>query len=214
LALLQSVNTAVPTALPGRTRLTGIYKQPRSGPVRIETLGIPGDAVLDRKHHGGPDQAVYIYFADDYRWWEGELGRAFAPGAFGENLTIDGVGGRSVAAGDRFTIGDVLLEITAHRTPCATFAAIMDEPKWVKRFHEAGRPGAYARVLAEGTIEAGQPVAVTPFTGDRFTVNKMMALDGVRLPDRAILELGLAAPIHGKMRADFERKLAQWSAAP
>jgi MOSC domain-containing protein YiiM len=209
MAILESINVGSPQPIPGKTAQTGIYKKPVAGEVSIGKNGIEGDAVIDRKHHGGPDQALYLYFADDYQWWAAELGQALEAGTFGENLTIAGVEGRAVAPGDRFVMDEIVLEVTSHRTPCGTFARRMDDRMWVKRFHAARRPGAYCRVISPGTLHAGEPVRYLPFAGERVTVAELMALDGVSEPDPAILRRALAAPIHYKMRADFEEKLAR-----
>ena len=211
MAILASVNIGQPGTIPGKKAQTGIYKQPVEGTVAVTREGLAGDAVMDRKHHGGRDQAVYLYFGDDYEWWSGELEQELAPGTFGENLTIGGVEGRRVAMGDRFIIDKVVLEVTSHRTPCRTLALRMGDPGFVRRFHKAGRPGAYCRVTAEGSLHAGQPVQHVPFEGERTTVAELMELDGVSDPDPAILRRALVAPIHHKMRADFEEKLARLS---
>lgn len=207
MAALDSVNRGSPQSIAGKPFKTGIYKLPVSGPVTVERLGLVDDAIVNRKHHGGPDQAVYLYCADDYAWWAQE-GVATAPGLFGENLTISGVVGRDVAVGDRFTIGPVILEVTSHRTPCSVFAAKMGDPKFLKRFHRAGRPGAYCRVIAAGQIEAGMAVTVTPFAGERITMSELIALDGARTIDTAFLRRALTAPIHYKMRAEYQDRLA------
>lgn len=209
MAILASVNIGRPQPVPGKSAKTGIYKTPVEGDVAITREGVAGDAVMDSRHHGGRDQAVYLYFADDYAWWSKELGRDIAPGTFGENLTIGGVEGRQVAVGDRFTIDKAVLEVTSHRTPCNVFALRMGDPKFVRRFHQAGRSGAYCRVITEGAVHAGQPVRHAPFAGERTTVAELMALDGVRDPDPAILRRALLAPVHYKMRADFEERLAR-----
>lgn len=209
MAELLSVNRGKPEPIPAKSALTGIFKRPLAGPVEIDAQGLRDDAILDRRHHGGVDQAVYIYFADDYRFWSHELNQALEPGTFGENLTIDGVEGASVAVGDRFTIGPVVLEVTSHRTPCSVFAARMGDPKWVKRFHRAGRPGAYCRVLSPGAVSAGMSVAVTPYAGERFTVATLMSFDGQREIAPDILRRALTAPVHYKMRADYENRLAR-----
>src|SRR5688572_27674277 len=121
---LLSVNVGTAQHIAGYKPLTGIVKQPVFS-AEIDRLGMAGDAICDSKHHGGADQAIYLYFADDYLWWANALNRSIEPGTFGENLTISGVEGRQVAIGDRFTVGPVLLEVTYHRTPCMTFAARM-----------------------------------------------------------------------------------------
>ncbi|UXN71637.1 MOSC domain-containing protein [Devosia neptuniae] len=207
MAQLLSINLGTAQHIPGYAPLTGIIKTPVAT-ANIERLGLAGDAICDRKHHGGSDQAIYVYFADDYLWWADELGQSIAPGTFGENLTIGGIEGREVAIGDRFAIGPALLEVTYHRTPCMTFAARMGGPGWVRRFHRANRPGAYCRVLAPGAVEAGMGVGYQPYAGERVTVSELMALDGVREIDPAFMRRALATPIREKTRFKFETRLA------
>lgn len=206
---LLSVNIGKPQPIPGFKAPTGIFKQPVLGPVAITPLEVAGDAIIDRRHHGGRDQAVYLYFADDYDWWSGQLGQIIAPGTFGENLTIGGVAGQAVAIGGRFTLGDVVLEVTYHRTPCMTLAARMGDKGFVKRFARALRPGAYCRVITPGMVEAGMAVIYTPFAGERVTVTELMALDGVRDLDPAFMRRALATPIRDKTRVKYEERLNQ-----
>jgi MOSC domain-containing protein YiiM len=120
---------------------TGIYKFPVHEPVEIKSLGIEQDVICDKKSHGGPDQAVYVYEATDYEWWSRELGREIAPGTFGENLTIRDLESAQFNIGDYLQIGEVTLQVTAPRIPCGTFATRMDDPQWVKKFRRAERPG-------------------------------------------------------------------------
>ncbi|WEK04460.1 MAG: MOSC domain-containing protein [Candidatus Devosia phytovorans] len=207
MANLLSVNRGTAQHIEGYKPLTGIVKRPQPS-AEIDAQGIKDDAICDRKHHGGVDQAIYIYFADDYQFWADELGRRIEPGTFGDNLTISGVEGGRVAVGDRFTIGPVVMEVTSHRTPCMTFAAQMGDRGFVKRFHRAGRPGAYCRVIIPGTVETGMDVTVTPYQGARITVAELMALDGKRQLDPDFMRRALTAPVHYKMRADYEDKLA------
>jgi MOSC domain-containing protein YiiM len=205
---LIAVCAGQPRPIPGMKAKTGIFKEPVEGPVAIGTLGIAEDAILDRRHHGGPDQAIYVYFQDDYDWWAGELGYAPAPGLFGENLTITGTTSADTAIGDRFAIGAVLLEVTYHRTPCLTFSAKMGDKFWARRFHDANRPGAYCRVLAPGTVEAGMDVTVTRYTGERVTVSELMALDGKKGVPLDFLRRAVTTPIREKTRFKYETRLA------
>jgi len=210
MAILQSVNIGQPRPIPTKSAKTGIFKEPvdQDAQVEITKRGLTGDAIINRKHHGGVDQAVYLYFADDYAYWEQTLGREVAPGTFGENLTIGGVEGRSVCVGDRFEIEDVVLEVTSHRTPCNVFAVRMGSPGWVKQFFKAGRPGAYCRVIKTGQLRAGEPVIHVPFAGERISVSQLLALEGQRDIDPELIHRLLKTPIHYKMRADFEERVA------
>ncbi|MFE7120799.1 MOSC domain-containing protein [Streptomyces sp. NPDC057654] len=148
---------------------TGIDKRPVDGPVAVAApgpkgtggSGVAGDAVCDRRHHGGDDQAVYAYAREDLDFWERELGRELAPGTFGENLTTAGIDVTGALVGERWRVGpDLLLEVTSPRIPCRTFAGWLEEKGWVRRFTLAGVPGAYLRVLEPGEIRAGDPVEI------------------------------------------------------
>ncbi|MEQ9634959.1 MAG: MOSC domain-containing protein [Devosia marina] len=191
----------------GYSPLTGINKQPVAGPVSIGMQGIAEDAILDRKHHGGRDQAIYVYFQGDYEWWARE-GVAATPGLFGENLVIAGPTSASTAIGDRYTIGNVVLEVTYHRTPCMTFAARMGDKLWVKRFHRANRPGAYCRVLEPGTVAAGMAVTSAPYAGERITVSELMEFDLAKDIPLDFMRRAVTTPIREKTRFKYETRLA------
>jgi MOSC domain-containing protein YiiM len=189
--------------LPGKSYKTGIFKHAVNGAVMIDAEGLVGDAICNRKHHGGVDQAVYIEGSLTLDWWAQQLGRPYGPGTFGENMVISGLDNRDVSVGDRFISGDLVLEVTACRIPCATFAARMADPKFVKRYTDAARPGIYCRVIGGGIAEAGMPVEHQSFAGDKVTMPELMETFGRRLSeaDRARY---LAAPIHYKLRAMLE----------
>ena len=193
---------------PDRRAKTGIYKEPTSGPVEIGPLGMTGDAVLNQKYHGGPDQALYLYAAEDYAWWSSELGREIEAGTFGENLTTEGLDVSALAVGDRLTLGAVETQVTAPRIPCATLARRMEDEGFVKRFLLAHRPGAYLRVLRPGTLRAGDALSFRPYEGERIGIVELV--EDVRRPKRteeAIRRI-LAAPIAERLRAAKEAQLA------
>ena len=141
--------------------------------MKVAALGVEGDCVADANHHGGPDQAVYVYFAEDYEWWSEKLGRTLAPGTFGDNLTISGISSPDVAIGDRFIAGEVVLEVTVPRIPCGTLARRMEDREFVKAFRDAERPGVYCRVIAEGEVRAGTPVTHQRYAGERIGIVEM-----------------------------------------
>jgi MOSC domain-containing protein YiiM len=197
--LAVSIGDAKPVA--GKTSgKSGIDKRAVDYPVMIGREGLAGDRIINRKYHGGPDQAVYIEGLVDYDWWRSQLGRELPAGTFGENLLIEGLDNRDVAVGDRVRIGEVLLEVTSARTPCATFAAHMGDPLMVKRYAAAARPGAYARVLEEGVARAGDAVEYIRFEGDRVGLPELMRTHGQRL-DHETKNRFLAAAIGERLRA-------------
>ncbi|WP_291427155.1 MOSC domain-containing protein, partial [Deinococcus sp.] len=141
-----------------KTGQTGIDKRAVPGQVKIGPLGLEGDQVMDRKHHGGPDQAVYIYTRPDYAYWEGQLGRPLRNGEFGENLVFSGLESAAVGIGQRIQVGPVVLEATMSRIPCGTFSQHMNDPHFARKFRDARRPGIYARVIEPGEVQAGDEV--------------------------------------------------------
>lgn len=208
---LLSINIGQMTPMPGvkETGQTGIFKTPAAGPVRVTSLGLEGDAIADVRHHGGPDQAVYVYGAPDYDWWAAELGQPLAPGTFGENLTIDGLESARLSVGDRLHLAEVVLEVTSPRIPCATLAARMGDPTFVKRFRQAERPGVYCRVIRGGLAAAGEAVRLEPHPGPTITMLEMFRDYYDNAWDEAKLRRHLAAPIAIRAREDAEEQLAR-----
>lgn len=194
--------------LGARTVSTGIRKTPVERGY-VGTLGLAGDVVADEENHGGVDQALYLYSAEDYAWWANELGGPPKPGTFGENLTLSSFGPEHVRIGDRFRVGETLLEVTSPRIPCAVFATRMGEPNWVKRFAGARRPGLYVRVLEAGEVAAGDPVERLGGGEAHPTVVELMDAWYAPEPDADMLERLLAAPVAVRDRASFEKKLAR-----
>lgn len=208
---LLSVNVGQPRAhqVSGKPSQTGIYKMPTTGPMKVGHLGLAGDHILDVDNHGGPDQAVYIYSAQDYDWWAEQLGEALEPGTFGENLTFDAFGQSEVRIGDRFQIGPVLLEVTSPRIPCGTLATRMHDPMFVKKFVQARRPGFYTRVLAEGEVRAGDEVTRQAAPDDAPTILEVADLFYDKAPQRATIERMLRYPVAIRNREEYEAMLTK-----
>jgi MOSC domain-containing protein YiiM len=175
---LLSLNVGLARPVGVRHELTGIDKRPVSGARRVFApgpegggSGLEGDIIVDTRHHGGDDQALYAYARDDLDWWETELGRRLSPGCFGENLTTTGIDVTNAHIGDRWHIGEMaVVMVRVPRIPCGTFAAWQHEAHWVNRFTDRGAPGAYLKVLVPGPIQAGDLIRVEPRDGPGVTL--------------------------------------------
>ena len=155
-----NVGLPKPVSWRGRRIMTGIFKEPVDGRVRLRRHNLAGDGQADLSVHGGPDKAVYAYAIEETRLWEEELGRDLGPGAFGENLTTEGVDVSGAVLGERWRIGTTLLEIVQPRLPCFKLGLKMGDPTFLKRFALASRPGAYLKILEEGELGTGDPIEV------------------------------------------------------
>jgi len=192
---------------------TGIFKSPTDKPVQVKKLGMEGDVIVSKKHHGGPDQAVYIYGMADYGWWEKEVGKALAPGTFGENLNISELESAQFDIGDYLHIGDVTLQVTAPRIPCGTFAARMEDPQWVKKFRHAERPGLYCRVLQEGLVKAGDPVFIKKYSEETISILQVFRDYYDRNKSEETIRRHLNAPVAIRVRENLEKELQNLKAA-
>jgi len=168
---------------------SAIGKRPVSGRVAVEGVNLAGDDQADRRVHGGPDKAVYAYAIEDIEWWAAELGRELGPGAFGENLTTEGVDVTGAVIGERWRIGGeggVLLEVAQPRLPCFKLGLKFEDPKMLKRFALASRPGAYLRIVEEGEVGAGDAIEVFGAPEHGVTVAKVA--DAIQLDETLLAE--------------------------
>ncbi len=189
----------VHTLHPERTNpdgLTAIDKRAVPGPVVVGPLGLAGDLQKDSRHHGGVDQALYLYADEDAAAWADELGREVPPGLFGENLRSTGLAVSDLQVGQRLVVGrtGLTVEVTGPRTPCATFARRLGEARWVKRFTERRAPGAYLRVLTAGTVSAGDRLTHDGDPGHGVTV-----ADALVPPRTGAMAALLAAEAQGQL---------------
>jgi MOSC domain-containing protein YiiM len=192
---------------PKETGFTAIDKRPQPGRVHVGELGLAGDRVCDTKNHGGPDLALYTYADEDANWWADQLGRDIPTGLFGENLRTEGLDVNGALLGEVWRIGpEVEVMVRAPRIPCITFQHRMQLPHWVKRFHQAGRPGAYLKVLRTGSIGAGDRIEILSKPDHEVTVALMFALeDPVKM--QRMLESGV--DLMEELRANAQRVVAR-----
>lgn len=192
---------------------TAIDKRPATGRVPVQPAGtgqsgLAGDQIMDTRHHGGPDQAVYAYAREDLDWWAAELGRDLSHGCFGENLTTTGIDVTGAVIGERWQVGSdgLVLEVTSHRIPCATFQGWMGEPRWVKRFTEHGASGAYLRVVSAGTVGADDEVEIVHRPAHGVTVGDVFVprrTDAARLQRMLDEQPDLARDLVHSVRRDL-----------
>jgi MOSC domain-containing protein YiiM len=152
---------------------TGFFKTPVAGPVWLGRINLVGDGQANRRVHGGPDKAVLGYAAAHYPLWREELEQPDLPyGAFAENFTISVLDESTVCLGDIYAIGDARVEVTQPRQPCANITHRWKRPGLTQRVEQTGRHGWYMRVLAEGEVVAGLPVALLERPSPEWTVSR------------------------------------------
>lgn len=173
---------------------TGIWKYPVTGrPVVVRGVNLAGDDQADRTVHGGPDKAVYAYAAEDYQYWRDE-GMEVETAMFGENLTVQGIDLRSALVGERWRVGTTVLEVAQPRLPCYKLGIRMGDQRFMRRFLDSGRLGAYFRIIEEGEVSAGDLIHVVFPPEHHVTLRSMSEALEDRATAPALLAAGRALP--------------------
>lgn len=166
------VNRALAADLPaeGGWVKSAIVKRAVEGPVPVRLMGLQGDEQADLSVHGGVSKALYAYPQEHYSFWQtvraqagvAAWGEALAPGALGENLTLQGVLETDLFVGDQLRLPHCLLAVSEPRFPCFKLNAALGFKHAVKLMSQSGYCGSYLMVLEAGTVCAGDPITVLP----------------------------------------------------
>ncbi len=188
---------------------SGIYKLPVSGPLWAGKTGLAGDGQADLRVHGGPDKAVYAYPSEHYPTWLAELGLAEMPhGAFGENLTVEGLLEEEACIGDVYRAGEVLLQVSQPRGPCWKLARRWAVKDLAARFSQTGRTGFYLRVLQEGSLSPGMALERAERPAPQWSVLRAhRLLEGARLEPQAAAALAELPELSERSRQDLLKQL-------
>ena len=176
---LLSINAGLPREVNWRGKVvrTSIFKAPVPGRVRVMRLNIEGDQQSDLSVHGGAEKAIYAYPSEHYAFWRSQITSTDFPwGAFGENLTTEGLLEDRVHIGDRFRVGSAECIVTQPRMPCFKLGIRFNRPDMVKRFLRSGRVGFYLAVVQEGEIGAGDSVDLVAEDNSHITVADVVEL--------------------------------------
>jgi MOSC domain-containing protein YiiM len=179
MGVVVSVNVGLPrdVAWQGRTVRTAIWKTPVTGRIFAGRLNLDGDGQGDLAGHGGEQRAIMVYQLDSYRYWANYLGRSdLVHGIFGENLTVEGLADTEVRIGDRFKIGDVVVEVTQPRDTCYRLGIRLERPEMPALLVVHRRPGFYFRVIQEGELAAGDRIEKLSDGPEHMTVAEIDAL--------------------------------------
>ena len=156
-----------------------IARGPAEGPVRLGWTGFDGDQVADPVHHGGWDKAVHLYPADHYPFWREKLpdhALMQGYGAFGENITAPGFAEDEVRIGDRFRVGEALVEISHGRQPCWKLDHHFGRPDIMATIMNTGKCGLYLRVIEEGVVARGDAIERLSTPDHDWTVARVFGL--------------------------------------
>lgn len=186
-----SVNVGLPREVvwKGMVVRTAIFKEPVPGLVAIRELNLAGDRQADLRVHGGTAKAVYAYPAEHYDYWRKQLpDLSLSWGAFGENITTEGLSEDTLCIGDLLRVGSAVLQVTQPRMPCYKLELRFNRDDMIKRFLMSGRSGFYFSVVEPGHVGAGSKVEVLDRDANHVTVSDILRLFLGQRRDRELLQ--------------------------
>ncbi len=126
-----------------------------SDSIELGMTSFAGDMVQDKKHHGGNDKAICCYNSDHFIKWKNELGFELNPAAFGENLTLKGDSAHesNVHIGDRYQLGEAVVEVSEPRGPCFVIGIRYNYKKFPLHLQQTGFTGFYLRTIKPGLVK-------------------------------------------------------------
>ncbi|HNT39362.1 MAG TPA: MOSC domain-containing protein [Rubrivivax sp.] len=189
---------------------SGIDKKPVAGPHPVGALGLRGDEQGDTRAHGGVDKAVHVYPWAHYAWWRARYPQQplfDRPGAFGENLCVDGMDEASVCLGDEWRIGSVRLQLTQGRQPCFRLNLRFGVREMAAQVQDSLRTGWYFRVLEPGLLATGDVPVLLRRPHPDWSVAELMALIRDRVVDPSRLAPVLELPLTPSWRKLFTQRL-------
>jgi MOSC domain-containing protein YiiM len=207
-----SLNVGAPREIlvNGRSVRTAIFKYPVEGRIALRGYNLAGDAQADSRVHGGPYKAVYLYPSEHYPYWKDQFSLPELPfGAFGENITSEGLLEEAVCIGDQFRVGSAILQVSQPRMPCFKLALRFEKPDMVKRFWQSGRSGIYFSVVAEGEMERGDAIEKISEHRERVTVADIVRLYKGEEWNPEVLKRALRSPLFGSWKRDIQSRLLE-----
>jgi len=152
---------------------TGFYKEAQAGPRWLGYEGFRGDEQADRRYHGGSEKAVCVYASEHYPYWRDTLAISDLPhGAFGENITLQGLLETTVCIGDRYTLGEAEVQISQPRQPCWKLARRWQVKDLALRVEQTGFTGYYFRVLRHGNVQPGDTLELIERSYPEWTIDR------------------------------------------
>jgi MOSC domain-containing protein YiiM len=190
----------------GDTVKTAIRKRPVDGPAQLHPTGFDGDEQADHDHHGGLDMAASFFASEHQRELAERLDLDLQPGAFGENLTTEGLIETEVMIGDVLRIGEAtVVQVAQPRGPCFKIAARHGVRKLPGIIALELKAGFLARVVQPGPVQAGDAIELIERHSEISVAETLRVIYRDRGDDDAIAAV-LAVPELAAQTADGIRR--------
>jgi len=192
-----------------KTWETGIFKKDTKNGIFLQKTGVLNDAVVNKKHHGGKNMAVYAFSSNNYAFFESSFKNiSFYYGIFGENLTIQNFDEKNIYIGDVFKIGGAIIQVSQPRLPCKTLNAVFQSDDFMKLYLHTTFSGAYFRVLQEGQVSKNDTLSLLEQEKESLSLATVFSLFTIHKNNIPLIQKALEIKsLSDKLKKDIYRKL-------
>ena len=209
-----STNIAKPTIIEwrGQEVQTGIFKYEVETPIYLGMEDVENDHVIDRRYHGGTEKACYLYSSDHYPFWKQKYPELkWEWGMFGENLTVGGLNESEIRIGDRYQIGEAIVQVSQPRQPCFKLGIRLGTQSAVDEFWNAPYPGVYVRVLQSGNVGKGDHFILLETNSDSLSVSQVFSIFRKNFTDFNLIKKAIEEPFLAESCRKDIRKILERS---
>ena len=193
----------------GKTWTTGIFKKTTNKPIFLGKEDVKEDAVINRKHHGGNEMAVYAFSKKHYAYFQKLYPKIkFYHGIFGENITVANLEETEIYIGDIYKVGEAIIQVSQPRLPCLTLSAVFKSDILMKQFINTTFSGAYFRVLHEGFVAKNNTFSLLERQKNSMTLAQIFSLFTSNKQNKVLIEKALQLEtLSTRIKGDIKRKL-------
>ncbi|MEE9349332.1 MAG: MOSC domain-containing protein [Flavobacteriaceae bacterium] len=175
-----------------KTIETGIFKTPVEDFIFLSDTDVEHDVVVNRKHHGGKDMAVYAYSKNHYDYFQKLYPKLpLNNGSFGENLTVTNLLETDVCIGDIFKVGEAVIQVSQPRFPCFKLGIVFGTQKIVKQFLNSTYCGFYFRIIQQGKVQKNDTITLLEKAQNSMTVAEVYSLKSTNRKNKKMIQQAL-----------------------
>ncbi len=191
-----------------KTIETGIFKNPVKTSIFLGDDDVEKDTVVDRKHHGGKDMAVYAYTKNHYAYFQKLYPKLdLKNGTFGENITVSNLLETEVYIGDIFQVGEAIIQVSQPRFPCYKLGIVFGTQKIVKQFLNSTYCGFYFRVLQNGNVKKNDEFILIEKAKNSLTIADVYSLKSSNRKNKKLINEALDLELLAEQCKESLKKL-------
>ncbi len=184
---------------------SSIIKTPVSQ-LSVSKTGTLEDEQGNKKLHGGPEKVLHQYSVHNYDILKLHFPHvAFDYGSIGENMLVAGMQDDNVYIGDRYQVGEVILQVNAPRSPCNKISYRYGIANLDRFVSQQQITGWYYRVEQPGIITSDSSVTLLSRVEDAVSVKDMVACLFVNKDKELALSLAAHDGLDPEWREKFIR---------